>query len=227
MAQKTIQLNKQMADDIEEMYRNGSKIVEISNQLGVPSVYISVILATREVPLNARQRKPRVKLVSEQYSARLNESEEEFLNLIVSNPNINLFISDRDKTVVYERLGISQNKIMTFSEISSMHGVTKQRVQQIIVASFRRAKLAILRDQAKSRIYLNNKKTNNDNSQGIECLDLSVRAYNALYRNGIRTVSDLCEKTAKDILQIKNIGLNTYQEIELKLNNRGLQLQIA
>lgn len=56
-------------------------------------------------------------------------------------------------------------------------------------------------------------------------LELSVRGYNCLKREGIKTVDDLVMKTEADILDIRNIGGGTLDQIKLLLTRRGLALK--
>jgi len=56
-------------------------------------------------------------------------------------------------------------------------------------------------------------------------IELSVRGYNCLKREGIKTVGDLVVKTEADILEIRNLGHGTVDQIKLLLANRGLALK--
>ena len=47
----------------------------------------------------------------------------------------------------------------------------------------------------------------------IEDLGLSVRAYNCLKRNGVKTVGELLKKSKKDLLQFHNLGKVSLEEI--------------
>ena len=40
----------------------------------------------------------------------------------------------------------------------------------------------------------------------IEELDLSVRSFNCLKRAGINTVNDLIEKSAEEMMKVRNLG---------------------
>lgn len=57
-------------------------------------------------------------------------------------------------------------------------------------------------------------------------LDLTVRAYNSLKRSGINTIGDLLSRTPTEIAQIRNLGKKSYDELILKLADKGLQLNI-
>ncbi len=62
----------------------------------------------------------------------------------------------------------------------------------------------------------------------IEALELSVRAYNCLKRAQIHTIADLLEYTPEDLLEIKNFGQKSADEVIEALRNRfGLTLPTA
>jgi uncharacterized protein len=63
-----------------------------------------------------------------------------------------------------------------------------------------------------------------DLGQSVESLDLSLRSYNSLRREGIHTVGDLAARTPEDLLAIENIGPASVDEIRRKLADRGLAL---
>ncbi len=58
----------------------------------------------------------------------------------------------------------------------------------------------------------------------IEDLDLSVRSYNCLKREGIGTVGELVSKTENDLLEIRNFGQKSVDEVKEKLTELGLSL---
>ncbi|MFN3927634.1 MAG: DNA-directed RNA polymerase subunit alpha [Pseudanabaenaceae cyanobacterium] len=59
----------------------------------------------------------------------------------------------------------------------------------------------------------------------IEALELSVRAYNCLKRAQIHTIADLLRYTPEDLLEIKNFGQKSADEVMEALQNRfGLTL---
>jgi len=59
----------------------------------------------------------------------------------------------------------------------------------------------------------------------IEELELGVRSYNCLKREGIQTVGDLVGKTEAELLNIPNFGKKSIDEVEDKLSERGLSLR--
>jgi DNA-directed RNA polymerase subunit alpha len=58
----------------------------------------------------------------------------------------------------------------------------------------------------------------------VEQLDLSVRTMNCLRRGGVSTVGELISKKPKDLLQLRNFGQKSFNEIEDKLKELGLSL---
>ena len=59
----------------------------------------------------------------------------------------------------------------------------------------------------------------------IEELELGVRSYNCLKREGIETVGDLVSKTEAELLNIPNFGKKSIDEVKEKLAERGLSLR--
>jgi DNA-directed RNA polymerase subunit alpha len=58
----------------------------------------------------------------------------------------------------------------------------------------------------------------------IEDMDLSVRSYNCLKREGVATVGELVQKTEQDLLDIRNFGQKSIEEVKQKLAEMGLGL---
>jgi DNA-directed RNA polymerase subunit alpha len=59
----------------------------------------------------------------------------------------------------------------------------------------------------------------------IEELDLTVRSYNCLKREGINTVGELLSRTEADLLDIRNFGQKSIDEVKMKLAGMGLGLK--
>ena len=59
----------------------------------------------------------------------------------------------------------------------------------------------------------------------IEDLELSVRAYNCLKRASINSMNELLKKSEHDLLNIKNFGKKSSDEVIEKLHQMGLNLQ--
>jgi DNA-directed RNA polymerase subunit alpha len=62
-------------------------------------------------------------------------------------------------------------------------------------------------------------------AQPIEDMDLTVRSYNCLKREGVATIGDLVQKTEEDLLEIRNFGQKSIDEVKAKLEELGLSLR--
>jgi DNA-directed RNA polymerase subunit alpha len=62
-------------------------------------------------------------------------------------------------------------------------------------------------------------------AQPIEDMDLTVRSYNCLKREGVATVGDLVQKAEEDLLEIRNFGQKSIDEVKAKLEDLGLSLK--
>ncbi len=59
----------------------------------------------------------------------------------------------------------------------------------------------------------------------IEDLDLTVRSYNCLKREGIHTVGELINRSEADLLDIRNFGSKSIDEIKAKLASMSMSLK--
>ena len=59
----------------------------------------------------------------------------------------------------------------------------------------------------------------------IEDLELTVRSYNCLKREGIHTVGELVGRSEADLLDIRNFGAKSIDEVKAKLHGMGLALK--
>ena len=59
----------------------------------------------------------------------------------------------------------------------------------------------------------------------VENLNLTVRSYNCLKREGIHTVSELVSRSEQDLLDIRNFGSKSIDEVKLRLHEMGLSLK--
>ena len=59
----------------------------------------------------------------------------------------------------------------------------------------------------------------------IEDLELTVRSYNCLKREGIHTVGELVARSEADLLDIRNFGAKSIDEVKVKLIEMGLALK--
>ena len=68
--------------------------------------------------------------------------------------------------------------------------------------------------------------TNAELDKQIEDLDLSVRSYNCLKRAGIHSVRQLVDYSEDDLLNIRNFGAKSIEEVKDKLISMGLNLKL-
>ncbi|MCL2150853.1 MAG: DNA-directed RNA polymerase subunit alpha [Coriobacteriia bacterium] len=66
---------------------------------------------------------------------------------------------------------------------------------------------------------------NGDLDKLVEDLDLSVRSYNCLKRAGIHSVRQLLDFSENDLLNIRNFGTKSIEEVKEKLHSMGLDLK--
>lgn len=59
----------------------------------------------------------------------------------------------------------------------------------------------------------------------VEDLQLTVRSYNCLKREGIHTVGELISRSEQDLLDIRNFGAKSIDEVKAKLHEMGLALK--
>jgi DNA-directed RNA polymerase subunit alpha len=59
----------------------------------------------------------------------------------------------------------------------------------------------------------------------IEDMDLTVRSYNCLKREGVTTVGELVQKAEEDLLEIRNFGQKSIDEVKAKLEEMGMTLR--
>jgi DNA-directed RNA polymerase subunit alpha len=59
----------------------------------------------------------------------------------------------------------------------------------------------------------------------VEELELTVRSYNCLKREGIHTVGELVSRSEADLLDIRNFGAKSIDEVKAKLVSMGLSLK--
>ncbi len=60
------------------------------------------------------------------------------------------------------------------------------------------------------------------NNTSIKDLRLSARSYNALYRAGIRTLSDLCDIRVSDLARVRNLGSKSLTEVLTRMEEHDI-----
>ena len=82
--------------------------------------------------------------------------------------------------------------------------------------------------EAEEEVSIFAPETTSDNAEldkQIEDLDLSVRSYNCLKRASIHSVRQLVEFSENDLLNIRNFGVKSIEEVKDKLESMGLSLK--
>lgn len=59
----------------------------------------------------------------------------------------------------------------------------------------------------------------------IDDLELSVRPYNCLKRADINTINELVQKSESELMKVRNLGLQSLEEVKKKLAEYGLKLR--
>ena len=72
---------------------------------------------------------------------------------------------------------------------------------------------------------INRINTETEKETSIEALELSVRTFNILKRDGIDTIEQLVQKSPNEITKIRGMGARSYNEIVEKLEARDLSLR--
>ena len=72
---------------------------------------------------------------------------------------------------------------------------------------------------------INRINTETEKETSIEALELSVRTFNILKRDGIDTIEQLVQKSQNEIKKIRGMGSRSYNEIVEKLEARDLSLR--
>lgn len=63
------------------------------------------------------------------------------------------------------------------------------------------------------------------NLMKVDELNLSVRAYNCLYRAGKRTLADVCALTLDELAKVRNLGKNSFDEIVEVVHKHNLKFK--
>ena len=59
----------------------------------------------------------------------------------------------------------------------------------------------------------------------LEDLDLSIRTYICLKRAGFAKIADLAAKTEDELMQVRNLGRKSFEEVKHKLDDLGIILR--
>ena len=64
-----------------------------------------------------------------------------------------------------------------------------------------------------------------DLDSSVNVMSISVRLWNVLDRNGIKTLREVTQLRQQDLLQLKNCGIVTVRELKQELAQLGLSLK--
>jgi DNA-directed RNA polymerase subunit alpha len=116
-------------------------------------------------------------------------------------------------------LDVETNGAVTPKEALASAGTTLVQLLQLVAELAEGAQAASLgpapEDAARA----------SDMALPIEEMDFSVRSYNCLKREGVQTVGDLVQRTEQDLLDIRNFGQKSIDEVKAKLAAMGLALR--
>lgn len=104
--------------------------------------------------------------------------------------------------------------------------VSRARVQQIIENALKKLR----RKPYATYITVGRKTYYNARKEYLEKYDLwklnlSTRATNCLGRNNIKNINQLCQLSYEDLMEMKNLGITTAEEIRNKLQSQNLYLK--
>lgn len=127
------------------------------------------------------------------------------------------------EVIDYDKLTLeiwSNGSVDVNQALSKAAGLLIDHFKQIAAITGQPAGSAVLEEDAK---------VEDDSEQTpsftIEDLELSVRAYNCLKRASINSMAELLKKSEHDLLNIKNFGKKSSDEVIEKLHELGLDLQ--
>ena len=131
-------------------------------------------------------------------------------------------LKDRERYVLEQRFG----ERCVFGKVASDLGVSRARVQQIQEAALKKLR----RKPYLAYITVGHKAYCNARKEYLEKYDLwklnlSTRATNCLGRNNIRTIKELSQLSFEDLMEMKNLGITTAEEIRNKLQSQNLYLK--
>lgn len=151
-------------------------------------------------------------------------------------------LTERERIVVKMRYDCD----MTLDDVAKEFNVTRERIRQIEQKAMRKLRAPKSRrmwtfdteNNTKELLVkiktLEDKLCEYEQNAGriidrqllepINTLELSVRSYNCLARAGVKTIGDLVMKTPEELVNVRNLGRRSYEEIISKLAEIGLEL---
>ncbi len=122
-------------------------------------------------------------------------------------------MTDRDRLI----LDVETNGAITPREAIASAGNTMQELVTLFseLAESEHVRVALPEEE----------EDEGDKALTIEELNLSVRSYNCLKREGINTVGDLIQKSESELMDIRNFGQKSIDEVKAKLEELGYGLR--
>lgn len=136
-------------------------------------------------------------------------------------------LTSREQEIISMHYGLNGNSPMHLSDIALKFQLSPERIRQIEVRALRKLKhpnianYIISKEQEKHIEFLiiteekNKEEAKKElmRQSSIEKLNLSVRAHNCLKRARVDTLSQLAELSYDDLINIKNMGKKTVEEV--------------
>lgn len=144
-------------------------------------------------------------------------------------------LTEREKSMLKMRY----KDLMTYDEISKKYNLTANRIVQIIHKAQRKLKhpkhskyltLGVVGIMAECKIKTNAERSQNQTKvlateYPIQELDLSIRTSQCLLRAGLKTAGDILNLGANGLIEVRNIGKRSYDEIVDKLEELGFDVR--
>ena len=138
-------------------------------------------------------------------------------------------ITEENKIILHRDLSIKllRQILLSWDEKEHMDTERDKREAGDILKCFDEAGVKAIEPFNKNKrlVYLEERMQTSISNISIDELELSVRAHNCLTEAGTRTIGKLVEQSEKDILGNTRAGRKTLTEIQVKLDELGLQLK--
>ena len=129
---------------------------------------------------------------------------------------------------------VSVASISDYNEITLHRQLSLKLLKQIILHWDERSHMLEMKDKRESEEFNGlldedseyaRWELKHDLAKSIDQLEFSTRTHNALQWKGIKTVGELTEKKASEMVKCKNFGRKSLTEVEEKLMQLGLTLK--
>ncbi len=132
----------------------------------------------------------------------------------------------REREVLELRFGLKDGNSHSLDELAQGYGITRERVRQIEARALRKLRNSCLQPHVDPpKMDLSKIEEEFNFSKPITVLNLSIRTHNSLELLGIVTLGDLVERAADHLLEGKNFGMTSLNEVRKKLLEIGFKLR--